>query len=105
MLIQYGVPSNVIDVTQTCMNVFKNDFVIVIPGGDNLRANFLGDPVAGKKKYIYVTLNDVVHQYDDSKTIFIDMSKNVVYDRKNVPDILLSYDVDKKLSDLHKKLI
>jgi len=105
MLIQYGVPSNVIDVTQTCMNVFKNDFVIVIPGGDNLRANFLGDPVAGKKKNIYVTLNDVVHQYDDSKTIFIDMSKNVVYDRKNVPDILLSYDVDKKLSDLHKKLI
>jgi FkbM family methyltransferase len=79
MKIYYGIISNVIDVTEICMNrLLYNNNTIIIPSGDNIRSIFFNDHLVGVLKKIFIKMNDVITAYPDNLQIQIDITNNTI---------------------------
>jgi FkbM family methyltransferase len=103
MKITYGIATNNIDVTSICLAKMKKDHYLIIPSNDNVRCNYFGDPLLGTLKSIFITVDGITTEYNDSKKIFFDLTTNLVLDP--VPESVRLLDVDERLADIHKKLI
>jgi FkbM family methyltransferase len=98
MKIYYGIVRYKIDVTNICFDKLTSDGVIVIPSGDNNRANFFTDPLIGvHKSIIIVDDNGTVTEYNENVYIEINMANN----RINYRDDTL---VNQRLAKIHSNL-
>ena len=86
--ITYGLSKEVgIDVTDICRDKLLNGTIIRIPSEDCRRATFFTDPYVNKKKYIFVEIDGINTEYDDTVMIVIDISDNKMYSEER--DLLL----------------
>lgn len=86
MLITYGIDDNNIDVTTICKDKLLYDNYIIIPPNDNKRSIYFSDPVISIRKFIFIKdKNNTMTKYDDTQTIYIDISSNNIYLEENVP--------------------
>jgi FkbM family methyltransferase len=97
MLILYGTKEKNINVTDICYKKFMKKGVIKIPKIDEVRAGFFTDPCWGVTKSIFIIneSDDVVLEYDDKTSVFIDTNTNEIKTEENY-EILLK--------DIHSKL-
>ena len=104
MIITYGLENRNVDVTDICkIKLLKNGY-ITIPPNDIVRARFMPDPLPGIVKYIFIEDdNNIITKYDESKTIYIDISSNFISDI--IPDALKPYDVNYRLEQIHSNTI
>lgn len=102
-MIAYGVQGKWTDVTEICMQKLKYDNYIIIPNNDVVRANLLGDPLHSILKSISFTNADGTTEYNETCTIFIDLSTNTVL--KEVPAEVRQLDPREKLATLQKSLM
>jgi FkbM family methyltransferase len=104
MIIKYGLLDKNIDVTSICNSKLKYGKYIIIPAGDHSRASIFTDPISGILKNVYIVDQDnITHEYNDSKAIYIDTQLNKVM-ADNIPDSLRLLNVDEKIRDIHSKL-
>ena len=107
MEIKYGLQNNNIDVTNICHNRLKKQNIINIPSGDLIRPNYLGDPLCGVLKSIFIknVQNNEIVEYDHTKNIYIDTNTNQVY-TENIPEymILIFPDIIGKLREIQSHL-
>lgn len=76
--ILYGTDNSQIDITDICYTKMLKDHQIIIPGDDNKRADFFGDPFYGTLKNIYIVDNDQVYSYDTTLNVIIDTQSNII---------------------------
>jgi FkbM family methyltransferase len=97
MEILYGTTDNSIDVTEICIEKLQNDNIITIPSGDFNRASIFTDPVFGSFKKIFVLINGVEYECDDTLKIKINTLENTIVTFSDT-------DIINKLKDIHSKL-
>lgn len=51
------------------MEKMKNGDIIIIPNGDNIRANYFTDPLCGVHKFIIIDNDGNISEYDEYKII------------------------------------
>lgn len=103
MKINYGIKDNMIDVTDICLTKLKNKDIITIPRGDHNRANYFTDPVHGKKKSIFIEMNNKTTEYQYNVEIKINVTTNTVSVTTNTVANATNI-VDSKLSNIHSNL-
>jgi FkbM family methyltransferase len=97
MQIKYGIKNKNIDVTNICHTKLLHDNIITIPSGDHNRANYFTDPLCRILKKIFIIVDDIITEYDDTTTIKINLSNN------NITTIN-DASINNKLSNIHSKL-
>ena len=85
MKFYYGNVTTIIDVTYTCMNMLKCDDTITIPSGDANRASYFTDPLPGVHKKIFMVVNGLMTEYDESLNIKINLTDNTTITTTNEP--------------------
>lgn len=104
MKIAYGISSNNIDVTAICFKRLTSGNYIIIPPGDVNRSFFFSDPLFYVLKSIFITDNNgITSEYNANISIYIDITKNIVYQNK-LPDTLIKDAANDILSIIHKSL-
>lgn len=113
LTIKYGIIDNNIDVTSIAYDKLIRKSIIEIPSGDVNRATYFTDPIVGTLKSIFIDLEGVTTEYDDTKNIYIDTINNTVYFTSNNTE-LITPDVpeyvqklwltDIKLKKIHSQL-
>ena len=89
--IYYGIINNNIEVTETCYNKLIKNNIIFIPENDVNRAELFGDPLSGVLKSIFISKDNSISIYKDTKTIFIDTVENTIYTNTDIiPDYIKS---------------
>lgn len=78
MRILYGSQDKYKDITEICYKKFQYKNQICIPDDDNNRAQLFGDPIWGTLKKIRIEHNNIIKEYDDKQTIFINTLNNVI---------------------------
>jgi len=63
----YGIPDNVVDVTEIAIQNFLVDNTLRIPINDNYRASVFGDPIYGVLKSIFI--GEITYPYDTEVVI------------------------------------
>lgn len=71
MKVLYGTISNLIDVTDICINNLIKNNILTIPSNDIDRSNIFGDPAIGLSKKIYIIEEDDVLECNDKINIKI----------------------------------
>jgi FkbM family methyltransferase len=98
MKILYGISlTNSIDVTNICLSKLTSNNVIIIPDGDNNRANFFTDPLLGILKKIIILNNNDITEYDAYTQVKINITDNTI-------QTLCTKDLSEKLENIHSKL-
>jgi len=98
MIIKYGITNNNIDITDICLSKLKlNNKTIIIPAGDQNRANYFSDPVPGHLKKIIIIDNEIT-EYDHNLMIKIDLGNNLI-------TTLNDSDIETKLVEIQNKLV
>ena len=85
MKFYYGNVTSIIDVTYACMNMLKCDDIITIPSGDANRASYFTDPLPGVDKKIFMVVNGLMTEYDESLNIKINLTDNTTITTTNEP--------------------
>jgi len=98
MFIKYGFKDKIIDVTEICFSKLVRNNIVTIPADDIVRGNIFPDPAFGEIKTLYIVDdNNNTTEYDNQKTVKIDITTNVV--------TVLDYEVVKsKLAIIQSKL-
>ena len=79
MKILYGSSlTDSIDVTNICLSQLTKNNIIVIPDGDQNRANIFTDPLPGIIKKIFVLNDNDIKEYDISLKVHINMTDNTI---------------------------
>ena len=84
MKILYGIsPTNSIDVTNICLSKLTKNNVIIIPDGDQSRANIFTDPLYGFLKKIIILNQDnnddvTESEYGASLQVYINIQDNTI---------------------------
>jgi FkbM family methyltransferase len=104
MKIQYGVNTILIDITDICYTRLKRNNMIIIPDSDLIRASYFTDPAIGILKSVFITINNYTIQFEDTKSIYIDLLTNLI--STEMPHcIKMKNDIiNHKLLDLHSRL-
>jgi FkbM family methyltransferase len=76
--ILYGTAQQRVDVTTVCVNELKKKNIITIPNSDTLRSQYFSDPSPTTKKFVYLLKDGKEYEYDDTATIFIQVTDNTV---------------------------
>lgn len=97
MKIEYGIITKKIDVTSVCLAKLKKDSIITIPIGDNNRAQYFGDPIRNVVKKVFIEINNIINEYDQTKQVKINILDNTIELHDNSK-------YDNKLSEIHSKL-
>lgn len=108
--IKFGTYYKNIDVTKIVLDkcVIDND-VIYIPSCVNERCILFTDPFHGVLKSIFVEINESFVEFNSTTSVYIDITSNLVYNDKNVPNLIMSKcwrvtSPDTKLSIIQSKL-
>jgi len=98
MFIKYGFKDKIVDVTEICFSKLVRNNIVTIPADDIVRGNIFPDPAFGEIKTLYIVDdNNNTTEYDNQKTVKIDITTNVV--------TVLDYEVVKsKLANIQSKL-
>ena len=97
MIIKYGMGNSIIDVTTICFTKLVNNGIILIPSGDNNRAELFTDPCWGTKKSIFIidsSHNDIT-EYPDNLLLRIENNQVFTFDEN---------DITAKLESIHSNL-
>jgi FkbM family methyltransferase len=78
MIINYGIATNNIDVTEVCHLKLKQDNIITIPWGDDNRCFYFTDPLFGILKSIFIESNGRVTEYDSHYSLKINCDTHEV---------------------------
>jgi len=100
-IILYGIKENRRDVTDICINKLINNNIITIPKGDHNRANFFHDHLDGIEKSIFIIINQIEYEYNQSYSIKIDISKLTI---DTQIDEEINDEINEKLKNIHNKL-
>jgi len=86
--ILYGIKENRKDVTEICLKQLTYNDTITIPQFDNRRAHIFSDHLYGIEKKIFIILDDVETEYDQSYIIEISINDFKIKTRpdKNIND-------------------
>ena len=104
MTIAYGIINNNIDVTDICFKRLRSGNYIIIPSGDENRAFFFSDPLVKVLKSIFITDNNgITSEYNANIKIYIDITKNIVYQNK-LSDTMIEDATNDILSIIHNSL-
>lgn len=107
MKIYYGLINNKIDITEYCNKFLKKDKIIYIPSGDNNRAHYFTDPIYLTLKFIYVFVNNVYYEYDDTLYLCINTINSTVNYCKDFNmtfNIINNIENINNLNSIHNKL-
>ena len=104
----YGTTTASIDVTAIVLDKCVKQNIAFIPNTDGARAAIFTDPYVGILKSIFIDIGNGVNEYDHTKSIYIDLTNNKVYN-DDIPDEIYSMfnhlrDVRSKLIEIHKNL-
>jgi FkbM family methyltransferase len=97
MIIKYGMGKSIIDVTTICFTKLVNNGIVLIPSGDNNRAELFTDPCWGTKKSIFIidsSHNDIT-EYPDNLLLRIENDQVSTFDEN---------DITEKLKSIHSNL-
>ena len=100
MKILYGIsPTNSIDVTNICLSKLTKNNVIIIPDGDQSRANIFTDPLPRILKKIIILNQDnnddvTESEYDAFTQVYINIQDNTIK----------TINITKQLENIHSKL-
>jgi FkbM family methyltransferase len=97
MKIYYGADNHYIDVTDICLRNISNHDTVTIPCGDHSRAAQYTDPIFGTKKKIFIEMNGIITEYDDSYTIRINTLTSEI-------STICENDIHAKLLSIHSTL-
>jgi FkbM family methyltransferase len=100
MKILYGIsPTNSIDVTNICLSKLTKNNVIIIPDGDQPRANIFTDPLPGILKKIIILNQDdndnvTESEYDTFSQLYINIQDNTIK----------TFNITNQIENIHSKL-
>lgn len=95
--ILYGIKDNRKDVTDICLNKLCYNNIITIPSDDNARAKFFTDHIHGIEKKIFIVVNTIETEYDQTHIIKINMSNfTIIATNHN--------EINQKIKSIHKKI-
>ena len=94
--IQYGIPDNLIDVTDICYSSLIHSNIIIIPSGDENRTRYFPNHLPGIKKKIIISLNEVLLEYDEHILISINTINNQIN--------AVSYEIDNYEQYIYNKI-
>jgi FkbM family methyltransferase len=97
MKIYYGIEDKKIDITEECYKKLLVNNIINIPKGDLNRAKIFTDPVNGIKKKIFIVNENEILEYDETKTVKINVLDNSV-------NVLDENEINNKLLEIQNKL-
>ena len=101
MKIAYGTKNHQIDVTEICFGNLANNNIITIPSDDVVRSNFFPNTIIDPFKYIFIMLDDYTFKYDNSYTIYIDLTNKTI---NTTNEYETKYNILNKLSSIHRSL-
>ena len=101
MKILYGTSEKNIDVTEICFKKLLLDNILCIPSGDANRAFYFTDPLYGILKEIFIVTEHGSMNYDDTKSIFYDLSNGQIH--TNISDYIKNT-VENKLKNIQNSL-
>jgi hypothetical protein len=69
--VKYGISDINIDITDIVLQQFTKNGIILIPDGDEYRAQMFGDPLYGTVKSIFITnkCNNIIKQFDHNEYV------------------------------------
>jgi FkbM family methyltransferase len=103
MKIEYGVETNMINVTSICESMCIFNGCMIIPGSDDTRAKIFSDPLPYTLKSIFITIGIGERmKYSTKSDIYIFNDK--VYTSETVPEILRSLNIEEKLKAIQSTL-
>ncbi len=97
MRILYGAQDKYRDITEICYKKFQYKNQICIPDNDDNRAQLFGDPIWGTLKKVMIEQNNIIKDYDDRHTIFINTHNNVITTIDRSPVIQKLYQLQSSL--------
>jgi FkbM family methyltransferase len=74
--ITYGTEKIQIDVTEICFQKLRYRSAIIIPRGDCNRAHLFTDPVFNTLKTVFITVDNITTEYDDTIVVKIDATNH-----------------------------
>jgi FkbM family methyltransferase len=95
--ILYGIKDNRRDVSEICLNKLCYNNIISIPCNDHTRAKFFTDHIPGIEKKIFIVVNTIETEYDQTHIIKINMSNFTII-------AINDNDLNTKIKNIHKKL-
>jgi FkbM family methyltransferase len=96
--ILYGTNEKKINVTEICLDNLLENNIITIPSGDLNRAYYFSDPLCGIVKKIYVIINEIENEYNESCVVNIDIS------HLNIEKNIRKINILKKIKKIHAGL-
>ena len=101
--VNYGIPSQLVDITDKVTRLADQNGIVNIPASDNSRADIFGDPLYGILKSLYITNVDTntIIEYDNTKQIIINILTGEVIEIDTRPESDKAID---RLAGLHTKL-
>lgn len=79
MIIYYGTLTQLVDVTNICLDKLTRDGILTIPSGDNLRASYFQDHIPGVLKSVFIQMeNEYMTEYSAEIKVVINLSTGKV---------------------------